>query len=165
MTINATFWVAVSFFIFLGILIYLKVPQKINNSLTDQINEMKRELNEAEKLKIEAKNLLSNYEDKIDKSKKETQKIINLAERDSEKTILEKTEKFHQTIENKKKSTEQKIVQMKENTLKDIKNISVKISMETVENLIKNSIDKNKLEKLYTKSLEQAKTSLKHIKV
>ena len=165
MTINATFWVAVSFFIFLGILIYLKVPQKINNSLTDQINEMKRELNEAEKLKIEAKNLLSNYEDKIDKSKKETQKIINLAERDSEKTILEKTEKFHQAIENKKKSTEQKIVQMKENTLKDIKNISVKISIETVENLIKNSIDKDKLEKLYTKSLEQAKTSLKHIKV
>ena len=165
MTINATFWVAVSFFIFLGILIYLKVPQKINNSLTDQINEMKRELNEAEKLKIEAKNLLSNYEDKIDKSKKETQKIINLAERDSEKTILEKTEKFHQTTENKKKSTEQKIVQMKENALKDIKNISVKISMETVENLIKNSIDKDKLEKLYTKSLEQAKTSLKHIKV
>jgi len=165
MTINATFWVAVSFFIFLGILIYLKVPQKINNSLTVQINEMKEELNEAEKLKIEAKNLLSNYEDKIDKSKKETQKIINLAERDSEKTILEKTEKFHQTIENKKKSTEQKIVQMKENALKDIKDISVKISIETVENLIKNSIDKNKLEKLYTKSLEQAKTSLKHIKV
>ena len=165
MTINATFWVAVSFFIFLGILIYLKVPQKINNSLTDQINEMKRELNEAEKLKIEAKNLLSNYEDKIDKSKKETQKIINLAEKDSEKTILEKTEKFHQMIENKKKNTEQKIIQMKENALKDIKNISVKISMETVENLIKNSIDKNKLEKLYTKSLEQTKTSLKHIKV
>ncbi len=165
MTINATFWVAVSFFIFLGILIYLKVPQKLNDSLTDQINEMKRELNEAEKLKIEAKNLLSNYEDKIDKSKKETQEIINLAEKNSEKTILEKTEKFHQMIENKKKSTEQKIVQMKENALKDIKNISVKISMETVENLIKNSIDKNKLEKLYTKSLEQAKTSLKHIKV
>jgi F-type H+-transporting ATPase subunit b len=165
MTINATFWVAVSFFIFLGILIYLKVPQKLNDSLTDQINEMKRELNEAEKLKIEAKNLLSNYEDKIDKSKKETQKIINLAEKDSEKTILEKTEKFHQMIENKKKSTEQKIVQMKENALKDIKDISVKISIETVENLIKNSIDKNKLEKLYTKSLEQAKTSLKHIKV
>ena len=165
MTINATFWVAVSFFIFLGILIYLKVPQKLNDSLTDQINEMKRELNEAEKLKIEAKNLLSNYEDKIDKSKKETQEIINLAEKNSEKTILEKTEKFHQMIENKKKSTEQKIVQMKENALKDIKDISVKISIETVENLIKNSIDKNKLEKLYTKSLEQTKTSLKHIKV
>jgi len=164
MTIDATFWVAVSFFIFFGVLIYLKVPQKISNSLTDQINEMKKELDEAEKLKIEAKNLLSNYENKIDKSKKETREIINLATKDSEKTILEITKKFHQIIENKKKNAEQKIVQMKENALKDIKNISVKISMEAVEHLIKNSIDKSKLEKLYIKSLEQAKTSLKRLK-
>ena len=164
MIIDATFWVAVSFFIFFGVLIYLKVPQKISNSLTDQINEMKKELDEAEKLKIEAKNLLSNYENKIDKSKKETREIINLAKKDSEKTILEITKKFHQIIENKKKNAEQKIVQMKENALKDIKNISVKISMEAVEHLIKNSIDKSKLEKLYITSLEQAKTSLKRLK-
>ena len=164
MTIDATFWVAISFFIFLGVLVYLKVPQKINNLLTDEINEMKKELNEAERLKFEAKNLLSNYESKIDKSKKETREIINLAIKDSEKNILEKTKKFHQLIENKKKNTEQKIIQMKENALKEIKNISVKISMEAVEHLIKNSIDKNKIAKLYIKSLEQAKTSLKHLK-
>ena len=164
MIIDATFWVAVSFFIFFGILIYLKIPQKINSSLTDQINEIKNELGEAEKLKIEAKTLLSDYENKIDKSKKETKEIINLAKENSEKIILEKMEKFHQIMENKKKNAEQKIVQMKENALKDIKNISVKVSMEAVEHLIKKSIDKNKLEKFYTKSLEQAKTSLKHLR-
>jgi len=164
MTIDATFWVAISFFIFLGILIYLKVPQKINNLLTDKINEMKKELNEAERLKFEAKDLLSNYEDKIDKSKKETQDIINLAKEDAEKNILEKTNKFYQLIENKKKNAEQKIIQMKENALKDIKNISVNTSIEAVEHLIKNSIDENKIEKLYTKSLEQTKTSLKNLK-
>ena len=162
--IDATFWVAVSFFIFFGILIYLKIPQKINSSLSDQINEIRNELGEAEKLKIEAKTLLSDYENKIDKSKKETKEIINLAKENSEKIILEKMEKFHQIMENKKKNAEQKIVQMKENALKDIKNISVKVSMEAVEHLIKKSIDKNKLEKFYTKSLEQAKTSLKHLR-
>ena len=164
MVIDATFWVAVSFFIFVGVLIYIKVPQKINNSLTDQINEIKKELNEAEKLKIEAKNLLSNYENKIDKSKKETLEIINLAKKDSEKNILEKTEKFHQIMEFKKKNAEQKIAQMKENALRDIKNISVKISIEAVKHLIKNSIDKKKLQKLYENSLEQAKISLKNVK-
>ena len=164
MTIDASFWVAVSFFIFLIGLIYLKVPHKINNSLTDQINKIKKELDESEKLKVEAKNLLSNYESKIDKSKKEVQEIINLAKKESEKTILEKTKKFHQTMEIKKKNIEQKIVQMKENALNDIKNVSIKISLETVEHLVKNSIDKNKLEKLYTKSLDQVKASLKHIK-
>ena len=164
MTIDATFWVAISFFIFFGILIYLKVPQKINNLLTDEINEIKKELNEAERLKFEAKNLLSNYENKIDKSKKETREIINSAKKDSEKNILEKTKKFHQLIENKNKYAEQKIIQMKENALRDIKNISVKVSMEAVEHLIKNTIDKNKIAKLYIKSLEQATTSLKHLK-
>ena len=164
MIIDATFWVAVSFFIFLGGLIYLKVPQKVNDSLTSKINQVKKELDEAEKLKAEAKNLLSDYENKIDKSKKITQEIINLAKKDSEKIILEKTEKFYQIIEIRKKNVKQKILQMKENALKDIKNISVKISMETVEHLIKNSIDKSKLEKLYTKSWEQAKTELKHAK-
>jgi len=164
MIIDATFWVAISFFIFFGVLIYLKVPQKMNNLLSGQIKEIKKELDEAEKLKVEAKNLLSDYENKIDKSKKEVQEIINLAKKDSEKTILERTEKFHQTMESKKKNTEQKILQMKENALKDIKNISVKISVEAVEHLIKNSINKNKLDKLYTNSLEQTKASLKHIK-
>ena len=164
MNIDATFWVAVSFFIFFGCLIYLKVPQKVNRSLIDQINKMKNELDETEKLKVEAKNLLSNYENKIDKSKKEVLGIINLAKKNSEKTILEKTEKFHQIMENKKKNAEQKITQIKESALRDIKNTSIKISILAVEHLIKNSIDKNKLEKFYTNSLEQAKTSLKHIK-
>ena len=161
MTIDATFWVAISFFIFFGILIYLKIPQKINITLISQINEIKKELDNAEKLKDEAKNLLSDYENNIDKSIEESKKIIDIAKKENEKIIIEKTKKFHQIIEERKKNNEQKIFQMKESALKDIKNISVKISMETVENLIKNSIDKNKLEKIYDESLKQAKTALK----
>ena len=42
MIIDATFWVAISFFIFFGVLIYLKVPQKMNNLLSDQIKEIKK---------------------------------------------------------------------------------------------------------------------------
>ena len=165
MIIDATFWVAVSFFIFVGGLIYLKVPQKINNSLTIQINKIKKDIEEAEKLKVEAKNLLSDYENKIDKSKKEAQDIINIAKKDCEKNILNKTKKFHELLEERKKNSEQKIIQMKENALKDIKNISIKVSVEAVEHLIKNSIDKNKIEKIYTESLDQVKDSLKHTKV
>ena len=135
------------------------------DELNSYISEIKKELAESEKLKIEAKNLLSDYESKIDKSKKETQEIINVAKKDSERNILEKSKKFHQIMEDRKKNVEQKIIQMKENALKDIKNASVKITMETVEHLIKNSIDKNKLEKLHIESLEETKSSLKQTKI
>ena len=98
-------------------------------------------------------------------TKKKVQEIINLAKRDSEKMIVEKTQKFHQMMEDRRKNAEQKINLMKENALKDIKNISIKISIEAVESLINNSIDKKKLEKFYSKSLEQAKTVLKNTRV
>ena len=65
MTIDATFWVAVSFFIFLGILVYFKIPQKIKDLLEENISNIKNQLNEAEKLKEEAKNILSDHEKKL----------------------------------------------------------------------------------------------------
>ena len=165
MIINATFWVAVSFFIFVGGLIYLKVPQKINANLTEKINLIKKELKETEKLKNEAKNLLSNYENKIEKSKKESKEIIDTAKKVSEANTIERTKKFHQILEERKKNAELKILQMKENALKDIKNTSVEIGISAVENIIRNSIDKDKLENLYNKNLELAKNSLKKTRV
>ena len=53
---------------------------------------------------------------------------------------------------------------MKKDALRDIKNASIKISIETVKHLIKNSIDKNKLEKIYSTSLEETKSTLKSTK-
>ena len=165
MTIDATFWVAVSFFIFFGGLVYLKVPQKVNNLLDEKIKLIKNEIDEAEKLKNESKNLLSDYENKIDASKKETKDIISLAKKQSEKVIIEKTNKFHQDMDLKKKNAEQKIIQLKEEALQDIKKASVKISIEAVTSLIKNSVDKNKLENVYVKGLEEIKTALKQTKI
>jgi len=165
MTIDATFWVAISFFIFIAALVYLKVPNKVNLSLVGKINEIKKELNEAEKLKQEAKIILSDYEKKIDKSTLESKKIIDIAKTESEKNIIESTKKFHLVIEERKKNVDQKIIQMKENALKDIKKASILIAIEAVKNLIENSIDKNKVENYYNKSLQQAKTAIKQTKI
>ena len=108
---------------------------------------------------------MNNFINISDLTKSELRSIINSAKNESEKNILEKTKKFQQLIDGRKKNAEEKIIQMKEAALKDIKNTSVKISIEAVEHLIKNSIDKNKLEKLYAKSLEETKDTLKHTKV
>tara|TARA_B100001996_G_C18604059_1_gene571085 strand:- start:46 stop:543 length:498 start_codon:yes stop_codon:yes gene_type:complete len=165
MIIDATFWVAISFFIFIAALVYLKVPNKINLSLIGKISEIKKELNEAEKLKQEAKIILSDYEKKIDKSTLESKNIIDSAKKESEKNIIESTKKFHLIIEERKKNADQKIIQMKENALKDIKKASVVIAIKAVKNLIENSIDKNKIENYYNKSLQQAKTAIKQTKI
>ena len=161
MTIDATFWVAISFFIFLGILVYFKIPQKVKNILDENILNIKNQINEAEKLKEEAKNILSEHEKKISNSKGEVKSIIKKANEDSEKNIIKTHEEFHNLMENKKKNAEERIKQMKNQALKDIKNTSVKIAIESVENLLKNSIDKSKLDKIYLSSVEETKLALK----
>ena len=70
MTIDATFWVAISFIIFVLGLIYLKLQQKINKNLSDQINSIKTEIKNAEKLKDEAKTLLNELQSNAAKKSK-----------------------------------------------------------------------------------------------
>ena len=65
MALDATFWVAVSFIIFFGGLVYLKVPQKINEMLNNMILGIKNEIDESEKLRTEAKILLDNAQKKL----------------------------------------------------------------------------------------------------
>jgi F-type H+-transporting ATPase subunit b len=130
MVIDATFWVAISFVIFIGVLIYLKIPQKINDLMNNMINAIKSEIEEAEKLKNETKKLLNDSQIKIENAHKESQKIINTTKVESEKLIIEMNEKFFQSSENRKKITDQKILQMKNNAIKDIKDASVKIAIQ-----------------------------------
>tara|TARA_Y100000758_G_C16021986_1_gene411497 strand:+ start:661 stop:1161 length:501 start_codon:yes stop_codon:yes gene_type:complete len=161
MVIDATFWVAISFVIFIGGLIYLKVPQKINEQMNNMISVIKNEIEEAEKLKNETKKLLNDSQLKIENAHKESEKIINAAKTESEKIIIEMNEKFFQSSENRKKIMEQKIVQIKNDAIKDIKDASVKIAIESTSKIIQTSIDKSKLDTFFKQNLEQVKNSLK----
>ena len=161
MILDATFWVAVSFVLFAGLLIYFKVPQRVIEILNIQINKIKDELNNAEKLKDEAKDLLDKYEKKLGNSKIEIKKMIDEANNEAEKIIIQTNETFQVAMDNRKKNADQKILQMKDQAIKDIKNASVKIAVQSVEKLLKNSLDKNKLDKLYLSSIEETKLALK----
>ena len=161
MIIDAAFWVAISFFIFLGLLIYLKIPQKIKIILEENILSISNQINEAEMLKEEAKNILSEREKKISTSKIEVKSMVNKANEDSEKNIIKTNKDFHTLMENRKKNAEERIKQMKQQALKDIKNASVKIAIESVKKLLKNSLDKSKLDKIYLSSIEETKLALK----
>ncbi len=163
MIIDATFWVAISFFLFFGLLVYFKIPQKINETLSGLITNIKNEIEESEKLRNEARTLLENAQIKLDSANKEKDKIINQSKKESERLVIEINEKFHKSAEIKKKVAETKIYQMKEAAIKEIKDTSVKIALDSVKKIISTSIDKNKLDAIFERDLEEAKNELKKI--
>ena len=161
MILDATFWVTISFFIFLGILVYFKIPQKVKVILEQNILNIKNQISEAEKLKEDAKNILIEQEKKISNSKNEVKEMINKANEEAEKNVIRTNEEFHSLMDSRKKGADERIRQLKNQALKDIKNASVKIAVESVEKLIKNSLDKSKLDKIYSSSIEETKLALK----
>ena len=161
MTIDATFWVAISFIIFVGLILYFKIPEKVKSTLDENINNIKNQINNAEKLKEEAKVILSEHEKKISNSKSEIKSMIDNANSEAEKNILKTNKEFHKLMDSRKRNAEERIRQMKDQAFKDIKNASVKIAIESVGQLLKNSLDKSKLDKLFVASIEETKIALK----
>ena len=163
MAIDATFWVAVSFIIFFGGLVYLKIPQKINNILTKLISDIKNEIDESEKLRSEAKVLLDKAQDKLNTAQTVSDSILDQAKKDSDYLIIEMNDKFHKSSEIKKNLAENKISQMKEAAIKEIKDVSIKIAVGSVKKIINTSVDKSKLDGLFDKNLDETKVALKKI--
>jgi F-type H+-transporting ATPase subunit b len=163
MAIDATFWVAVSFVIFFGGLIYLKIPQKINDVLSKLILDIKNEIDESERLRAEAKTLLENAQNKLDTAQKVSNEILDQARKDSDHLVIEMNDKFHKSSEIKKNLAENKISQMKDAAIKEIKDVSIKIAVDSVKQIINTSVDKSKLDTLFDKNLNETKAALKKI--
>ena len=160
---DATFWVAVSFVIFFVGLIYLKVPQNVNNLLTKMIVDIKNEIDESEKLRSESKKLLDDAQSKLNSAEQEKKKIIDQANIEAEKLIKDMSEKFSKSVEIKKNLANIKISQMKDAAIKDVKDTSIKIAIEAVKKTISTSVDKSKLDTLFEKNLEETKIELKKV--
>ena len=163
MVIDSTFWVAVSFIIFFCGLVYLKIPQKINEILNKLILDIKNEIDESEKLRTEAKILLDNSQKKLDTAQSVSNEILENAKKDADRLIIEINDKFHKSSEIKKHLAENKINQMKEAALKEIKDASIKIAIDSVKKIITTSLDKSKLDAVFQKNLDETKEELKKI--
>ena len=163
MAFDATFWVAISFIIFFGALIYLKVPQNVNNLLSKMITDIKNEIDESEKLRADSKKLLDEAQMKLNSAKIESEKIMQESKGETERFVIEMNDKFHKSSELKKSLAETKISQMKDNAIKEIKDTSINIAVESVKKIITTSVDKSKLDNLFNKNLEETKKELKKI--
>ena len=153
---DATFWVAISFLIFIALLIYKKVPGLINKVLDDKISEIKKKVEESEKLKNDSEKLLSTYQAKLNDSKKECDLILQNAKKISDKDSKELTEKFKNNLKSRERSVEEKITNLKNEALKEIELKAAMLSADAVREIMKNEIDEKKRADINFKSVKQS---------
>ena len=99
----------------------------------------------------------------MDTAQSVSKEILEQAKIDSDKLVIELNDKFHKTSEIQKNLAENKISQMKDAAIKEIKNVSIKIAVDSVKKIINTSVDKSKLDAVFQKNLDETKEELKKI--
>ena len=118
---DATFWVAISFLLFIVLILYKKVPKFVLNQIDIKISELKNKIDEAENLKSNSEKLLSNVQGKLEKSEKDRAEILRKAQKISENEIAITSEKMQRSLENKETAAFNKIKQAKNDAINQIK--------------------------------------------
>lgn len=121
---DATFWATISLFAFIGLMFYLKVPGMIVNSLDSRADTIRKDLDEARKLREEAQTLLAEYQRKRRDAESEAEGIIESAKREAEGLAKEAKSKLEDYVTRRTKMAEQKITQAEHQAVQDVKSIA-----------------------------------------
>jgi F-type H+-transporting ATPase subunit b len=134
---SAEFWVAVSFVIFCGILLYLKVPAVIAKALDERAAGIRRELDEARRLREEAQALLSDYEKKHRNAAEEAQAIVDTARREADAIAAEMRASLKETLARRTKLAEEKIARAEAQAVDDVRAAAVERAIAAAERILR----------------------------
>lgn len=156
---NATVWVGVSFVIFI-LLVLKPISKMLSDNLDLRIKLIKEKINEAEKLKNEAENILSDYKSKKNKLEVEIKKMLKDAEDESSEIEKKISLELAETIKRREESYNQRLEQNKIKIQKELSNEILQAAVEVTRKRIKNDLSEHKNNLLMENSLDNIKIKL-----
>jgi F-type H+-transporting ATPase subunit b len=153
-------WVAIAFILFVGVVLYYKLPGKIADALDLRSAAIARELEEARKLRTEAESLLEDYKRRAESAQTEAEEIIAQAEREASAYAKEARTAFDELIARRLSVAEQKIKLEEEKARKQIRAQAAELAISAAEQLIEQKVTGNIAENTITASLDRIKKRL-----
>jgi len=133
----AEFWVAVAFVLFAAILVYYKVPALIAKTLDDRAEAIRKELDQARRLREEAQSLLADYQKKHRNVGKEAEDIIALARREAEALAHETRESLKQSLERRTRLAEDKIARAEQQAVDEVRGSAIDVAVAAAEKILR----------------------------
>ncbi|EJF86727.1 F0F1 ATP synthase subunit B [Bartonella rattimassiliensis] len=147
-----TFWAFVGLVLFLAILVYFQIPQRIIRHLDARAKRIKDELDEALRLREEAQEILSEYQRRHAEAEKDAQEIIAAAKHEVESIIAEARTKAEEYVKNRNKLAEQKIIQAESDAIRMVSSFAIDLAISTARVLIAKELDANKADEFIKES-------------
>lgn len=157
---SAETWVAVSFFLFVGLLVYIGVPRRIVRALDNRAAAIAKELDEARKLREEAESVLADYQRRARAAESEAAAIISQAEREAEAYARESRAAFDDMLARRMKMAEEKIARAEAKALEDIRAQATDLAVATAEKLIEQKMSGKLADEMVSTSIDRIKKRL-----
>lgn len=154
------FWVAVSFFGFVLLIAYFKVPGQVVKALDKRADAIRSELDEARRLREEAQAMLADYERKQRGAEKEAESIITLAKEEAEALAAETRVNLTESLERRARQAEDKIARAEETALSEVRAAAVNIAIAAAEQIITKKMTAEASRKLVDQSIKDLKSKL-----
>ncbi len=154
---DTTFWVAVSFVLFIALLVYYAVPRKIISALDKRSESIQQELAEARRLREEAQSILADYQRKQRDAEAEANDIIAQAEREAQAYAEETRAQFEDMLNRRVQMADEKIARAEAQAVAEVRSRAVDASVEAAEQIISKELDADKAHALIGQSVAQLK--------
>jgi F-type H+-transporting ATPase subunit b len=153
-------WVAISFLLFVALILHFRVPAKIASALDSRSVAIARELEEARKLRQEAEAVLADYKRRAANAHAEAEAILAQAEREAAAYATEAKAAFDEMITRRLNIAEQKIKQEEEAARKEIRAQAAELAIAAAEQLIEQKVSGKIAEDMITSSIDRIKKRL-----
>lgn len=157
---DATFWALIALIIFLGVVVYLKVPGMLTKNLDERADKIRNDLEEARRLREEAQELLADYQRKRKEAEQEASDIVAAAERDAELMAKEAEEKTADFVARRTAMAEQKIAQAQAQAVADVRASAVEIAVAAAGKIVEGKVSGATADKLIKDSIAEVKARL-----
>jgi len=154
------FWVAVSFFLFLGLVIYLGAHKKIAEALDARAVRIAKELDEAKRLRVEAEKVLADYRRREGDAVKEAQAIVDLASKEAEILAAETRRSMKEHFDRRIKLAEDKIARAEADALREVREAAADAAVAAAQMVIKEKLTPETADKLVKQGIEALKGRL-----
>jgi F-type H+-transporting ATPase subunit b len=154
------FWVAISFFIFVGVLLYLGVHKKLAAALDARAATIAKELDEAKRLREEAEKVLADYKRKQGDAVKEAEAIVSLAAKEAEILAAETRRSMNEHFERRMKLAEDKIARAEAEALREVRAAAADAAVAAAQSLIAKSLTPETADKLVRQGIDALKGKL-----
>ncbi len=152
---NPSFWVAMAFFVVIGIAIYYGVHRALITALDMRRDKIKGRIDDAHRLREEAQEMLATYQRKQRDALSEAEEIVAHAKAEAERMAAQAAAELEESLKRREQQALDRIAQAEAEALKEVRNLAVDIAIEATRKLIAEGLSAKQASALVDDSIKQ----------